>query len=193
MGTDRVGLPPPALDEDLGFQQGVDAVPIATRGAQRAVEGFHIAVLPGLPGSMKSVVTPTRVSQSRTAVAVNSGPLSERRSVGGPRSTKSGARRGQFVVAAPPPGDVAAAALPRVRVHAGQQPEGPPVCGPVADDGVGPDMVGALRPVAASARRPPARDGPAWGVSPAPVAPLGASVVPPACDGRASLLGAVRR
>ena len=38
---------------------------------------------------MKRVVTPTRVSQSRTAVAVHAGPLSERREVGGPRSTGS--------------------------------------------------------------------------------------------------------
>ena len=100
----------------------------------------------GLPGSIKSVVTPTRVSQSRTAVAMHAGPLSERREVGGPRSTKSWARRASPVVAAPPPGDVAAEALPRVRVHDGQQPEGPPVCGPVADEVVGPDIVGALRP-----------------------------------------------
>ena len=33
----------------------------------------------GLPGWMKRVVTPTRGSQARTALAVNSGPLSERR------------------------------------------------------------------------------------------------------------------
>ena len=47
----------------------------------------------GLPGSMKRVVTPARVRQSRTAVAVNSGPLSDRRYAGGPRSTKSWASR----------------------------------------------------------------------------------------------------
>ena len=47
----------------------------------------------GLPGAIKRVVTPTRCSQSRTAVAVNSGPLSDRREVGGPRATKRGANR----------------------------------------------------------------------------------------------------
>ena len=41
---------------------------------------------------------------------------------------------------------------------------------------------GGAPPVAASARRPPARDGPAGVVSPAPGAPRGARVVPPACD-----------
>ena len=43
----------------------------------------------GLPGSMKRVVTPTRASHCRTAVAVSSGPLSERRYAGVPRATKS--------------------------------------------------------------------------------------------------------
>ena len=33
VGTDRVVLPPPARDEDQGFQQGVDAFPMETRVA----------------------------------------------------------------------------------------------------------------------------------------------------------------
>ena len=44
----------------------------------------------GLPGSMTSGVTPRRWSQLRTALAVNSGALSERREAGGPRCTKWG-------------------------------------------------------------------------------------------------------
>ena len=32
----------------------------------------------GLPGSMESVLTPTRLNHSRTALAVNSEPLSDR-------------------------------------------------------------------------------------------------------------------
>ena len=47
----------------------------------------------GLPGAMKSVVTPRRRSQERTALAVHAGPLSERREAGGPRCTQSAVRR----------------------------------------------------------------------------------------------------
>ncbi len=47
----------------------------------------------GLPGSMKRVVTPSRRSQDRTAVAVNAGPWSERRDLGGPCRTKRAVRR----------------------------------------------------------------------------------------------------
>ena len=43
----------------------------------------------GLPGSIKSVSTPTRPNHRRTSFAVNSGPLSDRRLAGGPCSTKS--------------------------------------------------------------------------------------------------------
>ena len=42
---------------------------------------------------MKSVCTPTRPSQRRTAFAANSGPLSERMCSGTPRATQSSARR----------------------------------------------------------------------------------------------------
>ena len=90
MGADLVVLPPPAFDEDLGFQQRVDAFAVEALVAELAVEGFHIAVLLGTAGLDEEVGgTPTRCSQSRTALAVNSGPLSDRRYVGGPRSTKS--------------------------------------------------------------------------------------------------------
>ena len=46
VGADLVVLPPPALDEDLGFQKGVEALAIEALVAQLAVERFHIAVLP---------------------------------------------------------------------------------------------------------------------------------------------------
>ena len=46
----------------------------------------------GEPGSMNSVVTPSSASQSRTALATNSGPLSERMCSGMPYSRKRSAR-----------------------------------------------------------------------------------------------------
>jgi hypothetical protein len=47
----------------------------------------------GLPGSMYSVVTPTRPSHPLTALAVNSGPLSDRMCPGTPRRTNRSASR----------------------------------------------------------------------------------------------------
>ena len=57
---------------------------------------LHASTAPfsqGLPGSMQRVVPPSRRSQDRTAVAVNSGPVSERRELGGPCRTKRAVRR----------------------------------------------------------------------------------------------------
>ena len=65
------------------------------RPASRRVP-LHASPAPfsqGLPGSMQRVVPPSRRSQDRTAVAVNSGPVSERRELGGPGRTKRAVRR----------------------------------------------------------------------------------------------------
>jgi hypothetical protein len=51
--------------EDLAVQQLVPKL---------AVEGFHDSVLPGVPGSIKSVLTPSRFSDSRNVVAVKHAP-----------------------------------------------------------------------------------------------------------------------
>jgi hypothetical protein len=50
MGPHLVVLSAPALDEDLGLQQGVKALPVEALVAQLAVEGLHIAVLPRTAG-----------------------------------------------------------------------------------------------------------------------------------------------
>ena len=47
MGPHLVVLAAPAFDEDLGLGQGGEDLRIETLVAQRAVEGFPIAVLPG--------------------------------------------------------------------------------------------------------------------------------------------------
>ena len=58
---------------------------------QLAVERLDVAVLHGEPGSMKRVVTPRSASQSFTALATNSGPLSLLMCLGMPYSRKRSA------------------------------------------------------------------------------------------------------
>ena len=112
MGTDLVGLPPPALDEDRGFQQGVEAFPIETRVAQRAGEGFPRAVLPGAArcNEARGHADPRQPVADRGGGARWAVVGAE----GGRWAPRDEARgeAGQSVVAAPPPGDVAAEALP---------------------------------------------------------------------------------
>ena len=193
VGTDLVVRPPPARDEDLGFQPGVAAFPNETRVAPRAGAGFPRAVLPGAArcNDARGHADPRQPVADRGGGARWAGVGA----AGGRWAPRDEARgeAGQSVVAAPPPGDVAAEALPAcprprwpatggaARLRSGRRRRRRTRPG------------GGAPPVAASARRPPARDGPAGGVAPAPVAPRGARVVPPACDGRASLRGAGRR
>src|SRR5262249_19023048 len=88
----------------------------------------------GLPGSMKRVVTPTRASHARTALAVSSGPLAERRDAGVPRATKSS------VSCWSTSSELRRRATRMARhsrvysVHHRQQPQGLPVVGPLVDD-----------------------------------------------------------
>ncbi len=140
----------------------------------------------GLPGSMKRVVPPTRCSQSRTAVAVNAGPLADRRNVGGPRSTNSWANRAR------PTSRRRRRATSRRRpsrvvlIHEGEDPHRAPLGGAVEDEGVGPDVGRPLGPPPhqRAGREPAAAplgvlpgDPPAF-LTPAPLDPLG--VHPPA-------------
>ncbi len=186
VGADRVVLPPPALDEDLGFQQGVEALAIEARVAQLAVERFPRAVRPRPARFDEAVVPPTRCSQSRTAVAVHAGPLSDRRNVGGPRSTNSWANRAR------PSSRRRRRATSRRRpsrvvlIHDGEDPHRAPLGGAVEDEGGGPDVGRPLGPPPhpRAGREPAAAplgvlpgDPPAF-LTPEPLDPLG--VHPPA-------------
>src|SRR6476659_7673585 len=44
---DRIVVPPPALDGDLGFAQRVEALAVEELVAQASIEGLDVAVLPG--------------------------------------------------------------------------------------------------------------------------------------------------
>jgi hypothetical protein len=76
---DRVVLLSPLFCNHPGFYERIEDLTVQELISQLAIEEFDVAVLPELPGSMKSVLTPSRCDQSRTISEVNSGPLSERR------------------------------------------------------------------------------------------------------------------
>ena len=93
MWPEAVVVLSPGFDERLSFVKGVEDLLVQEFIPELAVEGFDVAVLKpvlallgsqGLPGSIKSVLTWSRLSQSLTAVEQNSGPLSERICWGGP-------------------------------------------------------------------------------------------------------------
>jgi len=69
---------PPALDDDLGLAESVEDFAVEQLVAQASVEALDVAVLPGAaPLDVGGLGTDTAI-QSCTALATNSGPLSER-------------------------------------------------------------------------------------------------------------------
>ena len=146
MGADLVVLPPPALDEDLGFQQGVEALAIEALVPQLAVEGFPRAVLPGAAGLDEEGRDPDPVQP----VPHRGG--GELRAVVGAQQRRRPAldaelgQPRQDVVAAQSAGDVETQALAGVLIHDGADPHRAPSGGAVEDEVVGPDVVGPLGP-----------------------------------------------
>ena len=84
MGADLIVLPTPVPYECLGFQQGCEDFSVDEFIPQFVVEGLHIPVLPGTPQFDKQSRYSQRASHLRITLAVNSGPLSDRRYSGIP-------------------------------------------------------------------------------------------------------------
>ena len=100
VGSDGIVLAPPLLDQHGRLRQRVEDLPVQQLVPELAVEALVVAPFShGLPGSIKSISTPTRPNHRRTSFAVNSGPLSDLRYSGGPcrtnrsASTHSGVRQ----------------------------------------------------------------------------------------------------
>ena len=64
---------PPSLDQDLGFSQGIEISMFKHSSLSLRLTLSLYPFSQGLPGSMKSVFTPSRPSHFRTAFAVSSG------------------------------------------------------------------------------------------------------------------------
>ena len=78
MRPDRVVVPPPTLDDDLGLAQSVEDFAVEQLVAQASVEALDVAVLPGAaPLDVGGLGTDNR-DPSCTALVTNSGPLSDR-------------------------------------------------------------------------------------------------------------------
>ena len=77
----------PALDDDPRLSKAVEQLPVQQLVAELGVEALAVAVLPRAAG-MNAVLAPTAAIHSRTALAMNSGPLSERTWPGTPRRMK---------------------------------------------------------------------------------------------------------
>ena len=95
---------------------------------------------------MNNVPTPNRDSQSRTAHAVNSGPLSDRMCARNAPLHKQRAEPLQDALGVQLPLHVDRQVLPRVLVNDRQHPEGPPLVGAVLHKIVCPYMVLVLGP-----------------------------------------------
>ena len=72
-------VPPPTLDDDLGFGARAEPFEAETFVAEFAVEAFADAILPGLAGSISAVPMPCAAIQDKSFLETNSGPLSLRR------------------------------------------------------------------------------------------------------------------
>jgi hypothetical protein len=76
IGSLSVVVAPPCLDDDLGLGEAVEDLAVEQFVAKLRVEALTVAVLPRLPGSMTAVFAPTAAIHPRTALAMNSVPLS---------------------------------------------------------------------------------------------------------------------
>ena len=141
MGSDGVVLPPPLFDEHFRLLQRVEDLPLQDFFAQRPVEAFVVAILPRLPGSIYSVFTSTRSSHSRTTLAVNSGPLSDRRLAGGPWLDKELTERLQHIVRPEPSGHYDRQTLPAVFIQHRQHLQRPTVVRPIRHEVIRPDVM----------------------------------------------------
>jgi len=68
----------PALDDDLGLAQSVENLAVEQLIAKAGVEALDVAVLPGAAPFDVGGLGPTTAIHSCTALATNSGPLSNR-------------------------------------------------------------------------------------------------------------------
>ena len=104
----------------------------------------------GEPGSMYSVFTPTFPSQARTALAVNSAPLSDRKCPGTPNSTDGRRHQPsqslQDVIALEMSADIDRQALACVLIDHGEHPKGTPFTRPSLHEVVAPHVVTMLGP-----------------------------------------------
>ena len=75
MRADGVVVPPPALNDDLGFAQGVEDLAIEQLVAQAGVEAFDVAVLPRTASLDVSGLGGDNCDPFLQASATNSGPL----------------------------------------------------------------------------------------------------------------------
>ena len=92
MGSDVIVVPSPPGGQHSGLRDSCKDLAVEQFVSELPVEAFDVSVLPGLPRSMKSVSTPSLKSQDRTALATNSGPLSDRMCLGTPCFLASTAR-----------------------------------------------------------------------------------------------------
>ena len=100
MGSDTIIMSPPTLDDDPGLLERIENLAVEQFVAHSGVEALDVTVrpanmgpihvcffglTPGWPGAMEAVFAPTAWIHCRTALATNSGPLSERMYSGTPR------------------------------------------------------------------------------------------------------------
>ena len=78
MWPDRVVMMSPSFDQHFSLLQRVEDFHVQYLVSELAVEALIVTVLLGDPGAINIVFTPTLASQFLTALAVNSGPLSDR-------------------------------------------------------------------------------------------------------------------
>ncbi len=83
----------PLLDQDLGFGKAVEHLAPKQLGTQLAVKALDVAVFPRAAWLDRGCLAPTPLIQSFTAVATNSGPLSERINSGTSRRLSAASNR----------------------------------------------------------------------------------------------------
>ena len=137
---------PPACDEDLRLRQRGEDLSVEALVAQLAIEGLDIAVLPGA----------ARLDEEgRDADAREPGPDRMGRELGAVVGAQRGGwaaldeelgQTGEDVVGPQAAGDHDGEALARVLIDDAEQPQRPPVVGPILDEVVSPDVVGAGGP-----------------------------------------------
>src|SRR5579872_903969 len=136
----------PALDENLGFEEGVEDLAIEKLIAQFAVEAFIVAILPRASGLDKESFDPDPGEPGLDGLGRELAAVVRTNVVGRPTLSEQLCQTMQDVVGPETPGHFDRQAFPGEFVDDGEHAELAPVPRPVLDEIIGPDVPGPGRP-----------------------------------------------
>ena len=146
MGADRVVLPPPVLDNDLGLLQRKEQFPIQQLISELAVEALVVAVLPRAAGFDKERFYPNMCKPLPHGRGCKLGSVIGPDMIWNAVLDEQIRQTIEYIITGDAPLDQQRQALPAVLVNQRQNLQRTPVVRAFADKIIGPHMIAMSRP-----------------------------------------------